>query len=221
MRLRSTACPSVLPLRAPGRQRVGTGREAGVIATLGPGGKRTCVTRLTQMKKDIEVRDAGDKGKGVFALRAFRRGEFIFRRQHGRVVRNEDLPALSGEDRRHLCELDYRRSAVLLPPGCYLNHSCEPNAMRSGVKVFAWRRIRAGDEITIDYRLNAFDGQRYPCACGAASCPGWMVLDFFALRAIAAARVPSLRAGVHPARVPASDRKRCAFSGNTLLRSAL
>ena len=135
------------------------------------------------MKKDIEVRAAGNKGKGVFALRGFRRGEFIFRRQHGRVVRNENIAKLGDEERRHLCELDYERSAVLLPPGCYLNHSCEPNAMRSGVKVFAWRRIRAGEEITIDYRLNAFDGQRYPCACGAASCSGSMVLDFFALPA--------------------------------------
>jgi len=67
---------------------------------------------------------------------------------------------LSAEDRRHLTELDFDRSAVLLPPGCYLNHSCEPNAMRSGVKVFAWRAIRKGEEITIDYRLNAFGHQR-------------------------------------------------------------
>lgn len=130
---------------------------------------------------DVEVRDAGAKGKGVFALRDFRKGEFIFRRRHGRVITTSEIRGLSREDRRHLCELDRERSAVLLPPGSYLNHSCEPNAMRSGVKVFAWRRIRRGEEITIDYRLNAFGGERWRCTCGSASCQGTLVSDFFSL----------------------------------------
>jgi len=131
--------------------------------------------------KDIVVRDAGAKGKGVFALRAFRRGEFIFRRRHGRIVQNSQLGRLSAEDRRHLTELDFDRSAVLLPPGCYLNHSCEPNAMRSGVKVFAWRAIRKDEEITIDYRLNAFGSERSRCLCGSRSCSGTLVNSFFVL----------------------------------------
>jgi SET domain-containing protein len=130
---------------------------------------------------DIAVRDTGLKGKGVFAVRRFRREEFIFRRRHGRVVRNADLASLSDEERRHLCELDYEISAVLLSPGCYLNHSCDPNAMRSGVKVFAWRDIAPREEITIDYRLNAFSAERWTCACGSASCTGEIVGDFFSL----------------------------------------
>ena len=130
---------------------------------------------------DVEVRRAGDKGLGVFARRPFRKGEFIFRRRHGRVVPNARIALLSREDRRHLCELDYERSAVLLAPGCYLNHSCEPNAMRRGVNLFAWRPIRAGEEITIDYRLNAFGGDRWNCSCGAGSCTGEIVGDFFSL----------------------------------------
>jgi len=130
---------------------------------------------------DVAVHDAGRKGKGVFALRDFRKGEFIFRRRHGKVVTVSQIRSLSAEDRRHLCELDRKKSAVLLPPGCFLNHSCEPNAMRSGVKVFAWRAIRRGDEITIDYRLNAFSGERSSCACGSASCTGTTTLDFFSL----------------------------------------
>lgn len=133
------------------------------------------------MRDDIDVRDAGSKGKGVFALRRFRRGEFIFRRRHGRVVSNNDIPSLTESERRHLCELDRETSAVLLPPGCYLNHSCEPNAMRSGVKVFAWRVIRSGEEVTVDYRLNAFGGERWRCECGSASCSGAIVGDFFSL----------------------------------------
>lgn len=132
---------------------------------------------------DVEVGAAGAKGLGVFARRDFAPGEFIFRRRHGRIVRNAEIGALSEEERRHLCELDWQTSAVLLPPGCYLNHACDPNAMRSGVCLFAWKPIRAGDEITIDYRLNAFTGERWPCACGSANCRGDVVSSFFSLDA--------------------------------------
>jgi SET domain-containing protein len=130
---------------------------------------------------DIEARGAGRKGQGVFARRAFRKGEFIFQRRHGRVVPNARISSLSAEERRHLCELDFARSAVLVGPGAFLNHSCDPNAMRSGVKVFAWRAVRRGEEITIDYRLNAFGGQRTTCLCGARNCTGTVVNSYFAL----------------------------------------
>jgi hypothetical protein len=133
------------------------------------------------MIEDVEVRDAGPKGKGVFARRDFGEGEFIFRRRHGRVVDGSGVADLSSVDRMHMCELGWDRFAVLLPPGCYLNHSCEPSAMRKGVKVFAWRAIARGEEITIDYRLNAFDGESWPCMCGATGCLGVVVGSFFAL----------------------------------------
>lgn len=130
---------------------------------------------------DVVVADAGRKGKGVFARRSFRKGEFIFRRRYGRVVRSGDLRSLTAEERRHLCELDFERSAVVLAPGCYLNHSCDPNAMRHGVNVFAWRAIKRGEEITINYRLNAFGSQRSRCLCKSRSCTGQLVSSFFAL----------------------------------------
>lgn len=133
------------------------------------------------MISDVEVHDAGKKGRGVFALRAFASGEFIFRRRNGSVVDEAGIAALSAEDRMHLTELGFDRYAVVLPPGAYLNHSCDPNAMRSGVKVFAWRDIAAGDEITIDYRLNAFGEDSWPCACGSSNCTGTVVGNFFAL----------------------------------------
>jgi len=118
----------------------------------------------------------------VFALRAFSKGEFLFRRRHGRIVGSSDLRLLSDDERRHLCELDFDRSAVLLPPGCYLNHSCDPSAMRSGVRVFAWRDILRGEEITVDYRLNAFDDSDVSsCDCRAANCSGIVTWSFFAL----------------------------------------
>ena len=133
------------------------------------------------MIDDVEVGDAGGKGLGVFARRSFEVGEFIFRRRHVREVAGAELPLLSAEDRIHLCELDVDRFAVLAPPGCYLNHSCDPNAMRHGVTVFPWRPVAAGEEITIDYRLNAFEGDSWPCRCGAAGCTGVVEGSFFAM----------------------------------------
>lgn len=137
----------------------------------------------TTLITDVIVKDAGEQGNGVFALRHFVQGEFIFRRRHGQVVRNEEIELLSEEDQRHLCELDWETSAVLLAPGCYLNHSCDPNAMRKGTHVYAWKEIHQGEEITIDYRLNAFDEGRYDCSCGSTNCPGYIILSFFALSA--------------------------------------
>lgn len=64
------------------------------------------------MITDVEVRDAGVKGNGVFALRAFAPGEFIFRRRHTRVVTASELDDLSEWERVHLCELGFDRFAV-------------------------------------------------------------------------------------------------------------
>lgn len=87
------------------------------------------------MISDVEVREAGAKGLGVFALTTFAEGGFILRRRHGRIIANVEIPQLQDTDRMHLCELDALASAIIEPAGCYLNHSCRPNAMRSGVKV--------------------------------------------------------------------------------------
>jgi SET domain-containing protein len=131
---------------------------------------------------DVEVRDALASGLGVFARRPFAEGEFIFRRRPTRVVNEEALRTLDQWELVHLCEVAFDRYAVLAPPGCYLNHSCDPNAMRHGVKVFAWRPIAEDEEIRIDYRLNAFDDDDFwACHCGSENCTGTVVGSFFAM----------------------------------------
>ena len=47
---------------------------------------------LCWMIADIEVRPADSKGLGVFARRDLHKGEFIFRRRHGRIVSAGDVP---------------------------------------------------------------------------------------------------------------------------------
>jgi SET domain-containing protein len=135
------------------------------------------------MISDIEVRDAGVKGKGVFALRYFAAGEFIFRRRRGRIIANSAIATLPADDQRHLDEIDENTSEILTSPGCYFNHACEPNAMPHGMDLYAWRDIEAGEEITVDYRLSAITDNRWDCACGGATCPGYFDHSFFALSA--------------------------------------
>ena len=53
-----------------------------------------------------------------------------------------------------------------------INHSCKPNAYVSGDVCFrAYRKIKAGEEITIDYGT-AFstDSQAFDCICGEEQC---------------------------------------------------
>lgn len=66
----------------------------------------------------------------------------------------------------------------------WLNHSCEGNAeVDLGVdengepwaKVYAWRAIKAGEEVTWDYEFSAEVAE--PCSCGAATCRGVIVRE--------------------------------------------
>jgi hypothetical protein len=129
---------------------------------------------------DIEVRDAAPKGLGIFARRAFTPGELIFRRRHLKITR-EELCALPPADRAHVCQVAVDEFARVTPPGCYMNHSCDPNAVRHGVNVVARRHISIDEEITLDYRLNAVDGDSWPCACGGPNCKGDVAGGFFGM----------------------------------------
>jgi hypothetical protein len=67
--------------------------------------------------RDVEVRQAGVKGLGVFARRDFARGEFIFRRRNGRTVDTAGIAGLSPEVQMHLTEPGFDRFAVAQDDG--------------------------------------------------------------------------------------------------------
>jgi hypothetical protein len=96
------------------------------------------------MIKEVVVKAAGKKGKGVFALRRFKRGEFVFRGKKGRIVHIQDLSNLSEDDRMHLNEIDYDTFEVLNSPEKFLNHSCDPNSIGKGRSLFALKPINRG-----------------------------------------------------------------------------
>lgn len=62
--------------------------------------------------------------------------------------------------------------------GCgaeYINHSCEPNLITwetpRRILLISKRAIRAGEELTYDYRFGA-DQEPYECRCGSRRCRG-------------------------------------------------
>ncbi|MFZ0579619.1 MAG: SET domain-containing protein-lysine N-methyltransferase [Candidatus Acidiferrales bacterium] len=56
-----------------------------------------------------------------------------------------------------------------------INHCCDPNLAyrRAGVHMlfFSRRKIKKGEELTLDYRFHP-DAEQIPCHCGSASCRG-------------------------------------------------
>ena len=153
------------------------------------------------MITDIEVRDAGVKGKGVFALRHFDAGEFIFRRRRGRIIANSEIATLPAEDQRHLDEIDEHTSEILTSPGCYFNHACEPNAMPHGMDLYAWKDIEAGEEIAVDYRLSAITDNRSGLRLRLRHLPQLLRPQFLCLERRDATPISPLRPRVRTRRI--------------------
>jgi SET domain-containing protein len=124
-------------------------------------------------------------GTGVFALEEIPpgrkvieyTGEILNRRR--RRERFEER-ARTGADARHfsIFRVDSYRSVDGDVGGSgaeKINHSCDPNTaarkIRRHILYFSKRRIRKGEEVTIDYRVRA-DARRVKCRCGAANCRG-------------------------------------------------
>ena len=132
------------------------------------------------------MREAPGKGNGVFAARPFGRGETIFPPFDGPVLDRAGLARLSAWEREHLSEFGVGLWRVLPEPRCFLNHACDPNALGTERDaVIALRAIAAEQEITIDYRLNAYDDGTgvwvMDCACDPARGPHTVVGEFFSL----------------------------------------
>ncbi len=56
-----------------------------------------------------------------------------------------------------------------------INHCCEPNLAHRRVRgrmiFFSCRRIKAGEELTLDYKFHP-DAEQIPCRCGSVKCRG-------------------------------------------------
>ncbi|MBW3011806.1 SET domain-containing protein-lysine N-methyltransferase [Candidatus Woesearchaeota archaeon] len=128
----------------------------------------------------VEVRDAGKKGKGIFALVDIKKGEHILDIT-GEVIETENPEEYPGEVREHWAPVGKKgkKFRFITPesPWMYMNHSCECNAgVVNNRKLIACRDIKKGEEVTVDYStydLEALTGERQlqmRCQCRSKHC---------------------------------------------------
>jgi uncharacterized protein len=116
-------------------------------------------------------------GRGVFAGRYFEPGQPILT-FGGPVLAASEMLAL-GPDRAYALQIGTGEFLHLIPPGRYLNHSCDPNAGIADERVLiALRAIVPGEEIRFDYSTAMReDHWTMECRCGEYLCRR-VVLDF-------------------------------------------
>lgn len=114
-------------------------------------------------------------GLGLFAVEPFKRGEFVIEYTGERISADEaderggrylftvtDDLVLDGRGREHKAR--------------YINHSCKPNCYaevneeEEHVKIYASRKIAAGEELSYDYGKDYFDDYIKPQGCRCVKC---------------------------------------------------
>jgi len=130
------------------------------------------------LAKLFEVKDAGKKGKGLFAKKAIPKGTIVsFECQDCISMSKDDFEfMLTDKEKRFILRYGYRKAdgSYLLPCDeiIYLNHSCNANILDSG-KGFdiVVKDIAEGEEATYDYRSFFFhNSEEFECICGEDNC---------------------------------------------------
>lgn len=141
------------------------------------------------------VRNSKIHGRGVFATRTIRKGTRIIEYRGDRTTWDVALerPASDPDNPHHTFFFETSDGTVIDAnvrgnAARWINHSCDANCESfeyddGRVFIEARRTIRAGDEITYDYRLS-LDGrisrrtrEAYACHCGTAACRGLLLVE--------------------------------------------
>jgi SET domain-containing protein len=127
---------------------------------------------MNKVKKNYAVKRAAT-GLGLFAVEAIAARKRIIE-YVGTLVSNEEVERSHGKyffGVNTKWSIDGRARSNTAR---YINHSCRPNAEAfvTGHRVWVWskRKIKAGEEITIDYGKEYFDDQIKPQGCRCEVC---------------------------------------------------
>lgn len=141
---------------------------------------------LLALDDDVEVRESAVHGVGAFALRGLPPGHCLGAYAGRRYPATHEHAPFGSGDITYLFGL----SDGSLIDGSdggnatrHINHSCAPNCQACEetdddgglhIVIRTRRRIRTGEELFIDYRLDVgdHDPADYPCRCGAPNCRG-------------------------------------------------
>lgn len=126
--------------------------------------------KTTWVNERLFVADSSIGGSGLFARAPIEPGETISI-WGGSIVSDDELRKLE----HHISAAVDEGLNMLIDPESIIrfgNHSCDPNVwMADDVTTVARRRIKAGQEVTIDYATHSVMPEwRMECRCGSANC---------------------------------------------------
>lgn len=146
----------------------------------------------------VVVKESPIHGKGVFAQQELVAGEWVLTIDDSRIVTDKNPLRPEIEEYEHHCDYLADGQVILMQwPERHINHCCWPNVYVKTVEgerhVFAWRKIRAGEELTFDYCINGGGDTIWQCNCGHPACRRMVHSDFFHLpRALQVSYLPLL-----------------------------
>jgi hypothetical protein len=118
---------------------------------------------------DVELRPSLIHQRGVFALRAFKRGDVVLRWDVSQRVAADEVASLDAAHRAYLHPYDATTLVMVQSPERFVNHSCDHNTEVRGFSDVAIRDIAPGEEITSNYETDGA-GVVFECRCGSPSC---------------------------------------------------
>lgn len=103
----------------------------------------------------LAIRKSSIHGHGVFAVVAFRKGEYIATVTGSKVIYKSFF---RGQSNRYSDWIGVAKDTWIDPVDefQYINHSCDPNVGMQGVRslrAYALRDIAVGEELTLDYSI--------------------------------------------------------------------
>ena len=122
--------------------------------------------------KRFEIRKSEIGGNGVFTLGRMKKNQKGFKFAD-RIIKINHKP---GCHCRVCCRCINIKDNLWLYPyknscGWNLNHSCNPNSFSKGKFIYAFRNIKSGEEITIDYSTTNIDKKwKMNCHCKSKNC---------------------------------------------------
>lgn len=127
----------------------------------------------------IFVKDTHKYGKGIFAKKDIKKGEFISSFEGGKVYfakKASDLPnAPPKKVREHTVQFAknkymFKQSNTKSLANC-INHSCNPNCgIKKLLRIVAMRKIKKGEELTWDYDMTENSDWKMKCKCESRNC---------------------------------------------------
>ena len=141
-----------------------------------PGGSLGNIRGVTadNMNQFVEIRKSKKHGNGLFALKDFKKGESLYTLKKGRIVKHDEIQNLSELEKIHLDQIGKDEYEIIEPPGCCINHSCDPNVQEKDRTGYALKDIKKDEEITIDYDKIAYFEKPFECHCGSKNCRGFV-----------------------------------------------